>query len=277
MLGLHLEFLAIHALEGHDHIFQRGVAGTFADTGNGNMGHAGSSSQCRQGVGSAQAKVHVHVGLDRLFEAGFDLLDNRDDRLRMHAAEGIGTDKRIHVPVGLNFIYRIQQAIDFRTSSINGEKGSVKAQFLGGDRRFDGGFLGPFQGLSIGLFHENRIAGDFQNHSFAAGLVGFFDIPYHAAAEGENFRSQVGIYDGLHGVLIFLRNGRHARLNAVHAQLGQLLGDGQLVVLVIHDPRLLLAFTKGDIVNFNLGRKIKIFGNFRVIIPRAYIPQVCFM
>ena len=153
-----------------------------------------------------------------------------EDGLRMHAAEGVGHDEGVHVPVGWISSTDVEQHVDLGAGAVDGEEGDVEPELFGGERRLDGGLLRPVDRLAVGLFDEERVAGDLEGRAFAARLLGHFDVGGHAAAEGEDLGAEVRSTMALTASRVALRYGRHAGLDPVDAQLRQLLGDRYLVV-----------------------------------------------
>ena len=116
--------------------------------------------------------------------------------------------------------------------------------------------------------------GDFEHRSVAAGFLGLLDVSRYAAAERENLGAEVQIDDGFHRFLVLPRHGRHAGLDAIDAQLGELLGNGDLVFDGKDDAGRLLALAQRHVVNLDLAIDFEILGRFGIEIPRTDIPLI---
>ena len=88
--------------------------------------------------------------------------------------------------------------------------------------------------------------------SFDAAVERALDVVDHAAREREHAGREPGRGDAANRLGVLRRDGRQSGLDPLHAGLGELLGDRDLLVGVELDARLLLAVAQRDVVELDL-------------------------
>ena len=122
------------------------------------------------------------------------------------------------------------------------------------------------------MFDQMGTGRDLDHDAFDTAVHSLFHIVHHAAGETENLRTEIPFNDLLDRRFIRRGDGRHARLDPMHAYFSQLFSDTHFIVFREDHACLLFAVTERDIVNRHLLRGGEILGYFAQIVPRAHKP-----
>ena len=99
-------------------------------------------------------------------------------------------------------------------------------------------------------------------------------IVHDAAAEAEDLRTEIALHDLPDRRFIHGGDGRHARLDAVHARFRQLFGNPDFIILAVNNPRLLLPVAQGDVVDPHLLGRIETLRHLLQVVPGTDEPVI---
>ena len=240
----------------HHHLFERGVAGAFADAVDRHLGLSGAVENSAQRIGRGHSQIVVAVGGDNgLVDVGnvvHEIFDFRAVLLRQAVAcrvgnvdhRGAGADNRFD---------HAGEVFGIGASGVLGVELHVLDVTLGVFHRLDGRFenlLGrrpQFVEDMLGRDADARV------NAFVFGqtqrIGGNVDVFRHGACERADRRFGNGLRNFQHGVEIPGTGDRESRFDNIHAETFQQFGDLDLLRGVQLAARNLLAVAKRGVEN----------------------------
>ena len=267
---------AVHGAQGHDQVLHGDVARSLSDARDRGVHRLHAVHQGDDGVGHAEAEVHMEVGLQGFLDALLGTTHEVLHGLGREDSEGVHQDQGIHVALCGDALDEIEVPGHLRTGGVDGEEDGVKACLLGRQGSVDGGLYGPLQGPLVGQLNGMLRGGHLHDDPFDPGVGGPFHIFGHAPGEGKYLGIQPHLGDDLDGFGIGGGDGGHAGLYALHSRFAEHGGDADLVILGEYHSGLLLAISEGDVVDLHSTGEVPPFGHLREEVPRAHEPVVAF-
>ena len=258
-LGVDADLIGQHVaprLDGHHHLFERGVAGPLADAVDGAFHLPAAGADARQRVGHRHAEVVVAVhGEDRLLRARHLLhhvAEHLEVFLRRGVAHGIrqvdgggaGLQRRLHAAA---------QIVELGARGVLGRPLHVLDPVAGsGDLEVHElqHLLGRLLQLVLPVHRRGGDEGvDARACGVLDGLAGAVDVGLAGPRQPAHHRSLELAGDLRHGGKIALRSDRKARLDDVDAHVVEEVGDLQLLLEAHGGAWALLAVAQGGIEN----------------------------
>ena len=165
---------------------------------------------------------------------------------RVHQGQGV------HVTLGGHTLDDLHQRVEVGAGRVDGKEDGVQAQLVGQAGGIDE-VDRLFQRPAVGVLDDVVAGRDLDDDAGYAAVGRQPDVVDDAAAEGKDLGPKVALDDLTDGLLILLGDSGHPGFDAVHASLGQGLGDADLVVATQRESGLLLAVAQGHVVNLDLG------------------------
>ena len=254
-----VELLTVH-LDGHDDLFERGVAGTLAQAVDGALNLRGTVAHGGQGKGSGHAQVVVGMaGHGDVLDAAdvlHEAMDARAKMLRQRIAGGVGDvdDRGAGLHDGLNDAL---EELLLGAAGILAIELDVVDVLLGiahrMHRTLDGLVLGDAQ-LVVQVRGAHAQAGvDAGTAGALEGLGSRVDVLLNGAGEAAHYGVVAGkLADLLNGDEVARAGNGETSLDDVDLQAQQLLCDEQLLLGVHGGAGRLLAVAQGGVKNCNL-------------------------
>ena len=244
------------AAQGHDDLFERSVAGAFADAVDRYFGLPCTVEDAAQRIGRSHAQVVVAVGRDdRLVDVG-DVVDQvfylRTVFVRQAVSRRVG-DVDYRGPGRNGGLDHAGEVLRFGTPGVLGVELHVLDVAFGVLHRLDGLFeylLGrraQFIVNVLGRYPDPRMDAFMPGQS--QGIGGDVDVFFYGAGQRTNRRGRNGLRNLEYGVEISGAGNREPCLDDVHAEAFQQLGDFDFLGGVQLAARHLLAITERGVEN----------------------------
>ena len=265
-VGVGVELLAVH-LDGHDDLFERGVAGALAQAVDGALNLAGAVLDALEGKGRGHAEVVVRVhGDDDILDANDvvrEPLDAPAEVLGQLVARGV---RNVH---------------DGRAGLHHGLDHALEERLVGAARVL--GVELDVLHVALGVLHavdgalDALVLGDAQLVAQVGGRDADAGVDARALGALERLGRTVDVLldrtreaadhavvtgdaaDLLHGAEVARRGDGEAGLDDVHAHADELLGDDELLLGVHGGAGALLAVAQGGVKDVNLPGHVSAF------------------
>ena len=251
LVELVLLVVAVQHVQRDHQLLERRVAGALAQPVGAGM-HAGRARLDAGELGRHRhAEVVVRVHLDRQLGEALDPAHHVLDRLGQRAAHRVDDADRVGRRVLHHAGEHVGEIVLARARRVIGEVDGVQAALLGVvddvDALAQHVFPGPLE-----LVLELRIADrHLDDDAVAAAFERLVDVGVHRAGEGVDLRLQPELGNLLDRLEVHVGHRRHAGLDALDADFGELLGDRDLVLDVHDHAGRLLAVAQRRVVDLD--------------------------